>query len=437
MRMQGVSFESIPAMHIPFRFFNTAPWMGVLAAISLIVGSSAGLHSQWTPSLLAATHFITLGFMATIMLGALFQLLPVISGVQIPYTTFVATFVHLALFAGVPLLASGFLLKQYELFWFAIPILMSGFLVFLSAFGVLLLRKINGGDSILAVRLAALSLLITIILGVCRAAAYMGYPLLSDIPNIAYIHLLWGLVGWVLLLVMGISYQVIPMFHVTPNYSPRISKLLPVVVFISLLLITFVEHEVGQALLITLMCVVVLVYAIFSLWLLTKRKRKITDITVNFWRVALICLAFSSVLLLGRFFLSYWLTPSFDWKTLHIILGIIVIYGFACSVIMGMLQKIIPFLLYMHMQLQCKGDINRLRVLPNMHQIISAKQSLWQFRLHVFALFLLLVSAIVPVLVHLAALAMMIDFFWLGFTVARATKKYMSVRREILIVKVS
>ena len=78
MRMQGLSFDNIPAMHIPFRFFNTAPWMGVLAAVALMAGADVGLHSQWTPSLLAATHFITQGFMATVMLGALFQLLTVI-----------------------------------------------------------------------------------------------------------------------------------------------------------------------------------------------------------------------------------------------------------------------------------------------------------------------------------------------------------------------
>ena len=150
MRMQGVSFEHIPAMHIPFRFFNTAPWMGVLAAIVLMSGGSSGLHSQWTPSLLAATHFLTLGFMATVMLGALFQLLPVIGGVQIPYTPFVATVVHLALMIGVPLLALGFFIRNYQLFWFAIPLLIFGFLVFLMAFGTLVIKKVNHGDSMLA-----------------------------------------------------------------------------------------------------------------------------------------------------------------------------------------------------------------------------------------------------------------------------------------------
>ncbi len=431
MRMQGLSFDNIPAMHIPFRFFNTAPWMGVLAAVALMTGAEAGLHSQWTPSLLAATHFITLGFMSTVMLGALFQLLPVISGFQIPYTPYVATVVHLALLIGVPFLSLGFLFEQYELFWFAVPILLAGFVIFLSAFGKLLVARVSGGDSIFTVRFAALSLLITIILGVCRAAAYLGYPILSNIPNLTYVHLSWGLVGWVLLLVMGVSYQVIPMFHVTPGFPSRITRMLPVVIFIVLLLLTVNNSGITQAILLVVLFLSVNVYACSTLLLLTKRKRKIKDITVSFWRVAMVSLIVASLLLLCRYFLPLVIELSFNWQIMHMIVGITIVFGFACSVIIGMLQKIVPFLLYMHMQLQCKGDIKHLKVLPNMHEIISAKQSAWQLRLHLAAYMLLVSSVIEPSLIYISSLAMALDFCWLGYSVARATRKYIVVLSDI------
>ena len=101
MRMKGLSLEAIPPIHLPFRFFNTAPWMGVLAALVLLSSAEQAFSTQWSPELLGITHLLTLGFMTMVMLGALFQLVPVISGRVIPGGTVVATLVHLLLLTGV------------------------------------------------------------------------------------------------------------------------------------------------------------------------------------------------------------------------------------------------------------------------------------------------------------------------------------------------
>ena len=428
MRMQGLSFDKIPAWHVPFRFFNTAPWMGVLAALTLLSGDGSGLISQWSPTTLAATHLLTLGFMVMIMLGALFQMLPVISGVQIPKTPVVATIVHLALLVGVPLLASGFFFAKYQLFLYAVPVLITGFLVFLGAFGLLLTRKIGGGDSVFVLRFAALSLLVTILLGVNQALSYAGYPLLKNILNLTYIHLAWGLIGWVLLLVMGVSYQVIPMFHVTPNYPQKLARIIPLTIFIVMIMLTLFRNHILQGILVFTLFLSISVYSIFSIHLLSKRKRKITDITVNFWTIALVSICIASWMLIFRFYLPTIIHKSLNWQVFHILIGVIVIYGFACSVIMGMLQKIIPFLLYMHMQRLCQGDMSLIRTLPNMHQIITAKQSLWQLRLHFSAYIMVLMSVLFPIYIQVAAILMAVDFCWLGYIVARASRTFIHFR---------
>ena len=139
MRMKGLSLETIPPIHIPFRFFNTAPWMGVLAALVLLPGAGGAFSSQWSPGSLAATHLLTLGFMAMVMLGAMFQLVPVISGRMIPGGSVVATAVHLLLLIGVLLLVAGFYWQAYRLFGWALPVLLAAFALFLLALGSLLL----------------------------------------------------------------------------------------------------------------------------------------------------------------------------------------------------------------------------------------------------------------------------------------------------------
>jgi hypothetical protein len=431
MRMKGLTLETIPPIHLPFRFFNTAPWMGVLAALVLLPGGDRAFGTQWSPELLGITHLLTLGFMTMVMLGAMFQLVPVISGRMIPGGTIVATLVHLLLLAGVLLLVAGFYWQAYWLFAWALPVLLAAFITFLVALGSLLLRQIGGGDSIYCIRFAALSLLIAVGLGVLRSANYAGLPVPLTLVNIANIHLAWGLVGWVLLLVMGVSYQVIPMFHVTPSYPMPLARVLPAVVFLSLLLLTLVDNTVVQALVVVALCTVALIYASYTIGLLNHRKRKIPDITVRFWRLSLTCLIVSALLLAGFYFTGHlFLSPELQQRA-PVIIGIFMIYGFAGSVIMGMLQKIVPFLSYLHLQRRCMSSFELLKTLPHMGEIISEPRSRWQFRLHLSALLVLLAAAMTSIFTVAAALLMAADFAWLGFTLASATRLYRNTTARI------
>jgi len=424
MRMKGLSLETIPPIHLPFRFFNTAPWMGVLAALMLLPGAERAFSTQWSPELLAATHLLTLGFMTMVMLGAMFQLVPVISGRMIPGGAIVATLVHLLLLAGVLLLAAGFYWQAYWLFACVLPVLLAAFVIFLVALGSLLLRRIGGGDSIFCIRLAALSLLITVGLGALRSANYAGLHTPLALVNIANIHLAWGLLGWVLLLVMGVSYQVIPMFHVTPGYPTALARTLPTAAFLSLLVLTLVDNMNVQALVVVALSAVAIVYAGFTIRLLSQRKRKIPDITARFWRLSLTCLVVSALLLLGFYFAGHLLLSADLQQQAPIIIGILMIYGFAGSVIMGMLQKIVPFLSYLHLQRRCLSNFELLKTLPHMGEIISEPRSRWQFRIHLSALLVLLATVISGIFAEAAALLMAADFAWLGFTLASATRLY-------------
>ena len=131
MRMQGLSLETIPPIHIPFRFFHTAPWLGAAAGLVLLFAGDRALESQWSAGLLAATHLLTLGFMAMVMLGAMFQLVPVISGQLIPGGTALAGLVHALLLTGTLALVAGFSGQAYGLFYWAVPLLLLAFAAFL------------------------------------------------------------------------------------------------------------------------------------------------------------------------------------------------------------------------------------------------------------------------------------------------------------------
>lgn len=431
MRMKGLSLETIPPIHIPFRFFNTAPWMGVLAALVLLLGADTVFSSRWSPELLAVTHLLTLGFMSMVMLGAIFQLVPVLSGEVVPGGVAVASAVHGLLCAGVLCLVAGFYWQAYGLFNWAVPLLLLAFVVFLLALSSLLRRRIGGGDSIFAIRFAALSLMISIGLGLLRAASYAGLLELNVLANVANIHLAWGLGGWLLLLVMGASYQVIPMFHVTPNYPTQLARALPTAVFLSIVLLSVVPNSVVQAGAVLVLCLAAITYGVFSIRLLRRRKRKVPDITARFWHLALSCLILAACSLLLFYFAGNRLLSGEFREKVYIGLGIIMIYGFAVSVIMGMLQKIVPFLSYLHLQRSCMSNFELLKTLPHMGEFVPPGFPRWQFRIHLAALALLLAGVFIGQLVALSAVLLAVDFSWLGYTLARATRLYMTSARRV------
>jgi hypothetical protein len=96
---------------------------------------------------------------------------------------------------------------------------------------------------------------------------------------------------------MGASYQVIPMFHVTPSYPTVLARALPLVVFLSLTLLTATDERAVQAIAIVSLSAAAALYGAFSIHLLSRRKRKTRDYTVRFWRLSLSCLVLAALLL--------------------------------------------------------------------------------------------------------------------------------------------
>jgi len=176
---------------------------------------------------------------------------------------------------------------------------------------------------------------------------------------------------------------------------------------------SFSDQPALQALAIICLSIVAAIYAVFTNHLLNKRKRKVADITARFWRLSLSNLVLAAVFSVIN--LSY---------QVPVAIGVLMIYGFAISVIMGMLQKIVPFLSYLHLQRRCIGNFELLKTLPHMGNFIPASRSRWQFRLHAAALLALLLTTTTSSFATPAAIVMAVDFTWLGFTLTSAACLY-------------
>ncbi|HQT32249.1 MAG TPA: hypothetical protein PLE48_12725 [Thiobacillus sp.] len=417
----GLSFEQAPPFALPLRFFLTAP-LFLLAAAGLIAFSPETLASRWTPQALALTHALTLGFLSMTMLGALLQLLPVVAGTPLRAPRRVAWLSHIALTAGSLALMTGFLTAAPVAFGVGIVLLGSGLAVFLAAAAISLMRAVTSA-TVNGMRLAAISLGITLLLGVALALQRTGGRALPAVDAMLAAHVSFGLLGWVLLLVIGVAYQVVPMFQITPPYPPRLSRWLIGTAFVLLLLRAAVpllpEPARTAATLLTGigLAAMILTFALVTLRLQSRRRRKLPDVTLDFWRVGMLSLIAC---------VAVWLTAQFspawaDSNRYPLLLGVLFIGGFAVSVVSGMLYKIVPFLAWFHLQAQLQA---RAGSIPTMRDMIAGRWARMQYRLHLAACALLVAATGWPQQAWLAGGVLALSALLLEWNLLSATRRY-------------
>ena len=426
MNLAGLSLDNIPPIGTPLRFFLVAPVFGILAGI-LLIGYPELLTNRWLPATFAFTHLLTLGVGAMVMLGALFQVLPVVSGRAVPGDQVIAPWVYWGLVWGTLTLTIGFLTSWGWLFGLAAFLLASGFGLFVGAFGAGLVRAHPVGDTTATLRLAALSLVATLVLGGIQLSLHLWPEAGLYQSDQTQLHALVGGFGWVLLLVMGVSFQVIPMFHVAPAFPHWVCRRLTLVVFVTNAAVLLAGQSVAvYALPVTM--VATILYATEALKVLMARKRKLVDYTVRFWQLGLSQLIAASLLALGLIFteVDAWRAP------VELLLGLVFALGFALSVMLGLLQKIVPFLIFLHLQRMTLANPQAAMVkLPHMKALIPTERSRWQYRLQLLLLPCIYLAPWTPWMAVIAGLLLVAAFGWLSYCLWGAWHQYQRVESEI------
>jgi len=274
---------------------------------------------------------------------------------------------------------------------------------------------------------------VTLVLGVALASALgwqadvqAGWPLLA----ISNVHAAWGLGGWALMLVIGVSYLVVPMFQLTPGYRVWLTRSVPsgLLVAISLWsmqLVTGDDFARSWLPVIALGGMLpVALYGAGTLWLQARRRRRVSDVTLVLWRGAMLAL-------LG--FVASWIAmdafPDLgEQPRAAVWLGILALPGVFVSVISGMLYKIVPFLNWLDLQ-----SLGGLKVPPpNIKQMLPEKQMRRQLTLHFASLALLLGAVLWPPLASVAGLSFAASCLWLEWNIVGAVRLYSDFKRTAL-----
>ena len=421
----SLSFDQAPPISVPYRFFLVAPWFGVMAGILLAWAGGEAFASRWTPEALALTHLIALGFMLQGMCGALFQFIPVAVGGNVWRPMLVANTVQPLLLLATLLLVAGLLFSRPGLLSAAVPLFLLALGGFVVVVALALWRTPATGMTLWAMRMAIGSLAVTVLLGSLLAEA-LRHGLALPIVELTNVHLAWGLGGWALMLLAGVSYHVVPMFQLThpyPLWFTRWFGPLLLVLVLAWSMRLFLDLSRWALLIALPLLLIFSVYAGLTLWLQYTRRRKIHDATSLYFRVAML-----SMLALAISGAAFVLWPALAADPRSVVwLGVLALAGVFVSAISGMMYKIVPFLNWLHLQ-RLGGPIS---AVPNMKKMIPAEAMTGQLRLHVLAVALLLAAVWVPGLTRLGGLALAASFAWLGWNLIGSARRYQGFRDQI------
>ncbi|TLX21913.1 hypothetical protein [Thermomonas fusca] len=210
--MTKLAMQQAPPPATPRRFLLSASLWGVVAGMLLAVDGGTAFASRWGGATLALVHALALGVLGNAMFGSLLQFLPVAAGARVRGGRPAAWLLHALLNAGALLLVLA--LRQ--------PALLSphwGGLLLVAAFVLLVALVLPGlagaaGQALLrwGIGCALAGGLVAALLGFSLALAVAGTWRLPLLP-LTDAHAGWGVLGWVLALLVAVARVVMPMFQ--------------------------------------------------------------------------------------------------------------------------------------------------------------------------------------------------------------------------------
>ena len=335
-----------PSVALPLRFILTG-LVALLAGSVWLVARPvmlAGYH--YSPEVVAATHLFVLGWICSVIMGAMYQLVPValetrLQSEKLARWHFV---LHVIGFIGMVVMFLRWDMKQVGHFG-SLVAMGVGLFVYNLARTLARIPRWNVVAAGIASSLCWLSL--TILAGLFLASTKC-WPQINPFPPIAAMHAhahLGGL-GFFVMMIVAVSYKLVPMFTLSEVQSARragwslallntgLAGVFVTILFSSPWKIAFAFVVLGGLAL----------HGLEIVAILRARKRSNLDWGMKYFLTAIALLL--PVSALGMVLAWPWLPASALSLQLETTYGFLAFIGVVTFAMMGMLYKVIPFLVW-------------------------------------------------------------------------------------------
>lgn len=331
---------------LPFYLYAAVAFL--IANILLLLSATEITSHYFHPHTLAITHIMALGWGTMIILGASHQLVPVlIEGSLYSNKLAYASFVFAAL--GIPLLSYGFYVFNLE--W---PAQGGGILVVLAIIAYLINLAVSMAKSkqenvhAVFVFTAALWLLATASVGLIMVYNF-SYPLLPA-NSIDYLplHAHLGIVGWFLLMVMGIGSRLIPMFLISKYNNIRqlwwMYRLINGGLLAFALIFLYTHSRLLLVLPLLSVGTAIVLFGNFCYHSYKQRIRKKVDEQMKVSLLSVLMMLLPLIFLIV--IIALLILSSQEKIGLVITYGFIIFFGWITAIILGMTFKTLPFIVW-------------------------------------------------------------------------------------------
>jgi hypothetical protein len=164
------------------------------------------------------------------------------------------------------------------------------------------------------------------------------------------LHAHLAFVGWVSMVIMGVSYKLIPMFSLSRVFSLRPAKWVFGFINAGLILLAVEYHLTERTIMLPTGSVLLaagnLIF-IYQVYLIMKnRVRKTLDVGLTYSMLSFGMMFIATAL--GVFLVFEEFLKQGDLEKLVLIYGYLILFGYFSLIIVGQMYKIVPFLVWFH-----------------------------------------------------------------------------------------
>lgn len=347
----GLSTKNAPSPAVVIPYYVYSAFSLVAVSIMMLLGADQIFNSFIGPKLLGATHMLVLGWISMVIFGALYQLIPVVMEVKINSEK-LAHFSFWTLGIGNIILSLNFWIHYTNPKWLSIT---GGSLVLISIISFVInflrtakksnVKSIENGFIISSVFWLSL----TVILGLFTLVnSKFGLIMISPI-ELLKAHAALGLMGWFLMLVMGVASILLPMFFIVHKLNKKYIKAsylfsnVGLILLVSSILLSLPSYlTLSSGLLISMG---VFFFVRYNYDAYSRRLRKKLDIgmklTVLSFFLLTASMACGILLFISPAFLASYTIA------LSLAFGVNLLLGFFTSLILGQMYKTLPFIIWL------------------------------------------------------------------------------------------
>lgn len=349
--MFGASMSTDPVKTTSYKvvlpFYAYAAAAFFIATLLLLFSAPAFGRHYFHPHVIAITHTMALGWGTMIILGASHQLVPVLIEGKL-YSNILAHLSFALAAVGIPLLVYAF--YTFNMNWMARrggEFVIDAVVVYLINMGISMTKSKTENVHAVFVFTAGLWLLMTTVIGLLLVYNFTTPVFAEDSLHYLSLHAHMGIIGWFLLLIIGVGSRLIPMFLISKYTNARLLWWVYILINLGLIAFAFLFLYMLPVyfylLPVAAVTAALLLFGYYCRQAYRQRLRKQVDEQLKISVLSVLMMALPVILLIIMI-ISLWVAG----ENIRLVLayGFTVFFGWITAIILGMTFKTLPFIIW-------------------------------------------------------------------------------------------